>query len=100
MTVSKFTKRAQISYIIEEILTLLQYSIEKEEELEIYRTNLMTLNNIEYVKIELRKALVQTDAYDRIFDNTTHFNIQSERSESIDRAAKLIVLHVDLEKDI
>ena len=58
MTVSKFKRRAHISYIIEEILTLLQYSIDKEEDLEIYRTNLMTLNNIEYVKIELRKPLV------------------------------------------
>ena len=100
MTVSKFTRRAQISYIIEEILTLLQYSIDKEEDLEIYRTNLMTLNNIEYVKIELRKALVQTDASDRSFDNTTHFKVQSEISKSIGGAAKLLVLNEDLEKDI
>ena len=50
MTVSKFKRRAQIPYIIEEILTLLQSSIDKEEELEISWTTLMILKNIEYVK--------------------------------------------------
>ena len=34
MTVSKFTRRAQIPYSIEEILTLLQPSFNKEEELD------------------------------------------------------------------
>ena len=60
----------------------------------------MTLNNIEYVKIDLRKALVQTNASDRSFDNTTHFKVQLERSKSIGGAAKLLVLTQYLEKDI
>ena len=37
----------------------------------------MTLNQIEYVKRELRKALGGPDASDIIFDNNTHFKVQS-----------------------
>ena len=37
MTVRKFTRRAQILYIIEEILTLLQSIFNKEEELKFLR---------------------------------------------------------------
>ena len=76
MTVRKFTRRAQIPYIIEEILTLLQSSINQEEELEISRTTLMTLKNIEDVKRELRKALGRPEASDRIFVNNTNFRVK------------------------
>ena len=72
MTVSKFTQREHIPYIFEEILTLLKYSFTKEEELEISRTTLMTLNNIEYVKREIREALGRHDASEGRFDNTTN----------------------------
>ena len=57
MTVSKFTRITQIPYIIKEILTLLRSSIDKEEDLEIYRTTLMTLKKIEDVKRELMKVI-------------------------------------------
>ena len=50
MTVRKFTQRSHTSYIIEEILNLLQSSFNKEEEIEISRTTLMKLNKIEDVK--------------------------------------------------
>ena len=100
MTVRKFTRRAQIPYIIEEILTLPQSSFNKEEELEIYRTTIMTLKKIEYVKREPKKAIVRPDASDRSFDNTTHFKVQSEKSKAIGGAAKLLVWTDNLEKDI
>ena len=76
MNMSKFTIRAHITYIIEEIITLLQYSIDKKEGLQIYWANLITLNNIEDIKRELRKALEWTDASDIIFDKTTPFKVQ------------------------
>ena len=79
VTVSKFTRTSHIPYIIKEILTLLQSSINKEEELEISRTTLTTLKKIKDVKRELRKALVRPDASDRSFDNTTHFKAQSDK---------------------
>ena len=79
MTVIKFTRGAQIPYIIKEIHDLQKSSFNKEEELEIYRTTLMTLKKIEDVKRELRKALVRPDSSDRRFDNTTHFKLQSEK---------------------
>ena len=47
MTVSKFKRRVQILYITEKNRTLLQSSINEEEELEIYWTDIMTLKNIE-----------------------------------------------------
>ena len=75
-------------------------SIDKEEELEISRTNLMTLKKTEYIEIELSKALGRPDASDRSFDDTTHFNIQSDISKAICGAAKLLVWTDDLEKDI
>ena len=100
MTVIKFTRRAQIPYIIKEILTLLKSSINKEEELEIYQTTLMTLNNIEDVKRELRKALGRTHPSYRRFDNTTHFKEQSEKSKAIGRASKLLIWTDNLEKEI
>ena len=100
MTVIKFTRRTHIPYIIEEILTLLQSIINKEEELEISRTTLMKLKKIEDVKIEPSKELGQPDASDRSFDNTTHFKLQSEKSKTIGRAAKLLVWTDYLEKDI
>ena len=76
MTVRKFTRRAQIPYIIKEILTLLKSSINKEEELEIYQTTLMTLKKVENLKRELRKVIRQPDASDRSCDNNTHFKVQ------------------------
>ena len=98
MTVSKFTRRAQIPYIIEEILTLLKSSFNKEEELEISRTTLITSKKIEDIKREIRKTLGQPNASDRSFDNTTHFKVQSEKSKAIGGAAKLLVWTDDLEK--
>ena len=87
-------------YITREILTLLQSSFNKEEGLEISRMTLMTWKNIKDVKIVLRKALGQPDAYYRSFDNTTHFKVQSEKSKAIGGAAKLLVCTDDIEEDI
>ena len=100
MTASKFTRRAQILYTIEEILTLMQSSFNKEEELEISRITLMTLKKIEDVKIKLRKALGRPDSSGRSFDNTIHFKVQSEKSKAIGGSKKLLVWNDDLEKDI
>ena len=47
MNMKNFTRRAQIPHIIKELFILLQFSINKEEELEISRMNLMTLKKIE-----------------------------------------------------
>ena len=97
MIVSKFIRRAQILYIVEEIIPPLKSSINKEEELEISRTTLMTLKNIEDVNIELRKALGRPYASDRSFDNTTYFKVQLEKSKAIGGAAKLLVWTDNLE---
>ena len=58
----------------------------------------MTLKKIEDVKRKISKALGRPDASDRIFDNTTHFRVQSEKSKSIGGAAKLLVWTDNLEK--
>ena len=60
----------------------------------------MTLEKIEYFKIEIRKALGLPDASDRSFDNTTHFKVQSEKSKSIGGASKLLIWTDDLEQEI
>ena len=96
--VSKFKRGAHIPCIIEKNLILLQSSINEEEEIGIYRTNLITLKKIEYVKREFRKALGLTGAYDRSCDNNTHFKIHSERSKSIGGASNLIVWTDDIDK--
>ena len=99
-TASNFTRRAHIPYIIEEILTLLRSSIDKEDELKISWSNLMTLKKIEDIKRELRKALVRPDASGRSCDNTTHFKVKSEISKAIGGSAKLLVWTDELERDI
>ena len=91
MTVRKFTRRENITYIIEEILILMRSSIDEEEELEIFRKNLMTLKKIEYFNRELRKSLGRHDASVRSCDENTHIKVHSERSKPIGRAAKLLV---------
>ena len=75
MNVRNFTRRAQIPYINKEILTLMRSSIDEEKEIEISRKNLMTLEKIEYFKIEIRKALGLPDASDISCDNNTHFKV-------------------------
>ena len=57
ITVSKFTRITQIPYIIEEIITLLQSSINKDEEIGISWKTLMTFKKVEDVKRELRKVV-------------------------------------------
>ena len=81
-SVRKITRTTHITYIIEESLTLLWSSIDEETDLEIAWTTLMKLKRIEGVKIELRKAIVLTDASDKSCDNNTHFEVQSEISKA------------------
>ena len=67
-------------------------------ELEIYRTTLITLKNIEDFNREPRKALGRPDASDIICDNNTHFKVKLEISKGIGGAAKLLVWTDELEK--
>ena len=96
----KLTRRAQIPYIIEGIITLLRSSIYEEEELEISQTTLMISKKIEYFKRELRKELVRPDASKRSCDKNAHFKLQLEGSEAIVGAAKLLVWTDELVKEI
>ena len=90
MGVNNFTRRAQIPYIVEEILTLMYPG--EAEEAENFRTldriRLLAMKRIEDVKRELRKAL-GLDPSDKTFDKTK-FKVQSDKSKTIGGAAKLI----------
>ena len=91
MGVNKFTRRAQIPYIVEEFLTLRMYPGDAEEAKNfrtLDRVSLMAMKKIEDVKRELRKAL-GLDPLDKTFDKTK-FKVQSDKSKSIGGAAKLI----------
>ncbi len=105
MPINKFTRRVQIPYIIEEILTLRTYTdveLEGPEDVEIARTRdrfeLMQLKKIEEVKSVLREAL-GLDAHDRTQDASTKVKIQSDKSKAIGGAGKLISWSDDLEKE-
>ena len=100
MAINKFTRRVQIPYIIEEILSFLRsYTAPNEAELEGQegrkiaithdRIELLQLEKIEEVKRELRKVL-GLNPLDRSMDSSTMFKIQSEKSKVIGGAGKLI----------
>ena len=91
MAINKFTRRVQIPYIIEEILTLRSCTapageIDGQEGIEIAKTRdrieLLQLKKIEDVKSELRKVL-GLDPLNRTLDGATVFKIQSEKSKAI-----------------
>ncbi len=92
MGINNFTRRAQIPYIIAEILTLRTYAGKDEAEIENFRTldgvRMLAMKRIEDVKRELRTALGQ-DPLDRSLDRTK-FKVQSNKTKSIGGASKLI----------
>ena len=108
MAINKFTRRVQIPYIIEEILTLRSYTAPNEAELEGQegreiaithdRIELLQLEKIEEVKRELRKVL-GLNPLDRSMDGSTVFKIQSEKLKAIGGVGKLISWNNDLEKE-
>ena len=107
MAINKFTRRVQIPYIIEEILTLRSYTAPNEElegqegrkiAITHDRIELLQLEKIEEVKRELRKVL-GLDPLDRSMDGYTVFKIQSEKLKAIRGAGKLISWNNDLEKE-
>ena len=107
MAINKFTRRVQIPYIIEEILTLRSYTAPNEElegqegckiAITHDRIELLQLEKIEEVKRELRKVL-GLDPLDRSMDGSTVFKIQSEKSKAIGGVGKLISWNNDLEKE-
>ena len=107
MAINKFIKRAQIAYIIEEILTLRSNATPNEElkgqeghEIAIThgRIELEQLGTIEEVKRELRKVL-GINPLDRSMDSSTMFKVQSEKSKAIGGAGKLISWNDTLEKE-
>ena len=105
MAINKFTRRVQIPYIIEEILTLRSNTAPNGEndgqegiEIAITRNRMLQLKKIEEVKSELRKSL-GLDPLDRSMDGYTVFKIQSEKLKAIRGAGKLISWNNDLEKE-